>query len=169
MVSYRYDWQWEEAERLLVDLTRRAPGRSAPYILYADFLLRVGRQREALKQNFRAIEISPINLATHSRLAATYYWTRQYHAAIRQVRGALRLDPEHPFNRHRLAEYLSITGRHEEALREMQSALSRNPGDPHFIGVLGYIQGISGRTDAAERTLTRLRRESRQHYVCPPI
>ncbi len=165
MVSYLYDWEWERAERLFVDLKRRAPERLSPSVLYADLLLRSGRPGEALQQNIRAKELAPMNLAAQSRLSSTYYWTRDYDAAIREVTSALRVKADHAFNRHRLAEFLAITGRYEEALAEIQAALSQEPGDPHFIGVLGYIQGRSGRTNAAERTLTRLRRESRQRYV----
>ena len=165
LVSYLYDWEWARAERLFVELKRRAPEHLSPSVLYADFLLRTGRPDEALQQNIRARELAPNNLATQSRLSSTYYWTRDYDAAIREVTSALLVKPNHAFNRHRMAEFLAITGRYDEALSEIQSALSQEPGDPHFIGILGYIEGRSGRTETAERTVARLRREARQRYV----
>ena len=165
LVSYLYDWEWARAERLFVELNRRAPEHLSPSVLYADFLLRTGRPDEALQQNIRARELAPNNLATQSRLSSTYYWTRDYDAAIREVTSALLVKPNHAFNRHRMAEFLAITGRYKEALLEIQAALSQEPGDPHFIGILGYIEGRSGRTETAERTVARLRREARQRYV----
>lgn len=167
MIKYLHEREWQEAEEILLRICALHPDWSTPHTLYADYLIRVGRSNEALAEIRLARNISPQNLATHSRLADIYFWARQYEKAIQQIESTLVLEPKHAVNHNRLGRYFSEVGRYEDAIGELQTALTLKSGNPSYVADLGYVYGVSGNEPLARQMLHRLHRASKHRYVSP--
>ena len=130
VLSWRFDWNWEAAERELNRAIALAPSYSCAHEDRAIFLGFIGRRGEALA------EIAKINQMDYGFSAAmaesvTYYELRDYTGLVEASKRGLLLDPEDAFLHYLLGVGDEATGKLPEAISEYQKAMKMWDG-PRF-------------------------------------
>src|SRR3989442_1263657 len=91
-IKARYDWNWAEAEKEYHRAIELNPNYAVTYYWYADLLMTLGRQAEALTQLKKAQELDPLSQTINADLGKPIFYERQYDRAMDHFRKALELD-----------------------------------------------------------------------------
>jgi TolB-like protein/DNA-binding winged helix-turn-helix (wHTH) protein/Flp pilus assembly protein TadD len=164
-VLYRYQWDWEGAEREFRRSLELDPNYAEGHRAYSVYLMTVRRHEEAVAEGRRARELSPLSPVINVELAAALRRVGRDDEAIQHVQRALEIDPK--FDRAYItlaAVYLGQgdTAKAVAALEKAASLSGREGG-----AWLGYLYGLSGRRREALAILAALEARSRKQYVTP--
>jgi TolB-like protein/DNA-binding winged helix-turn-helix (wHTH) protein len=164
-VLYRYDWDWEGAEREFRLSLELEPNYAEGHRAYAVYLMTVRRHEEALAEAQRARELSPLSLAINTELGLALVRLGRYDEAIEQLQKTLEIDPK--FGRVYQTLAFAYEGKGDWP-RAMEALVSR-PGSPQGRSNpwLGYAYGVSGRRREALEIMARLETVSHERYVSP--
>ena len=163
-----FDWNWTAAE----DSFRRAldldPNSATTHYRYAsEFLVSVGRTKEAVSEVERALEIEPLDSNMVANLARVYLYDGQRERAIEQARRAYEADPNFVIARLIYGLTLNATGGYAEAIALSEKELQINPNNQHMLLVAGYAYASTGRRADAQAIIERLNELSKTQYVIP--
>ncbi len=92
-VSMSYDWDLPAAEKELrraIELNANDP---TAHEWYCHLLIVEGRNAEALTEARQALDLDPVSPLFHTVLAETYYFRREYDAAIDEAQQVVKLHP----------------------------------------------------------------------------
>ncbi len=95
LVSNEYDWNWQEAERLLQRAIELDPSSSSAHSAYGVHLEKFGRYEESFAEGIRAVELDPLSLFMRANLGEFYYFARQYDRALEEAQEVLDMDPDY--------------------------------------------------------------------------
>ena len=126
-VHMYYDWDWAAAEREFRQALSLNPSSATTYQWYAVFLtarMRPGEARDAIE---RAHSLDPLSPAIATDVGFQLYYTRQYDAAVVQLKGVLAAAPGFRWPTSGLAA--RISSRTCSAKRS-RSSRPRNAGCP---------------------------------------
>ena len=165
--KWKYDWDWEGAERDFKRAIELNPGYALARQFYASFLATVGRPAEAIEEAQRTQKLEPLSAIINADLAWNYYLARQPDQAIEQLRRTLELDPNF-FPAYR---YLGLAyeekGMYAEAIAELHKAVKLSDGSPQMKATLAHAYAMAGRTAEARKILAELQEAARGRYVSP--
>ncbi|HWN98871.1 MAG TPA: protein kinase, partial [Blastocatellia bacterium] len=163
---FRGDWKWTDAEREF-KLALRLNSKSAQaHQWYANLLVALGRDDEAITQAKQAQESDSTSLIIRSHLGFVYFFQHRYDDAIAECQKVLELDPSF-FAAHRyLGQSYAQKGKYDLAISEFQRAVSAN-GSPQMRAELGYAYGRAGKKDEAQKILAALQDPSAEGYISP--
>ncbi len=85
--------RYQDAERLLLTLTREHPELSGPYANLGIVYLRLGKLPEAEESLKKAIEVNPDHAAYHNQLGIVYRQSGQLDKARESYARAIQIDP----------------------------------------------------------------------------
>jgi tetratricopeptide (TPR) repeat protein len=107
------------------------PDSFEPTVNLGGVMLGLGRPREALELNRKAVELRPKDALANAQLGMTYFELRDYDEAELYLETAKRADPAH-FSQPQLylAEIHIRRGNHNDAVRELKDLLARRPDGP---------------------------------------
>jgi tetratricopeptide (TPR) repeat protein len=164
-VLYRYQWDWEGAEREFQRSLELDPNYAEGHRAYAIYLLTVRRNEEALAEARRARELSPLSPIINVELGAALVRVGRYDEAIQQAHKALEIDPQFARAYTALAAAYEGQGDRPKAVAALEQAasLSGRAGSAWQ----GYLYGVSGRRREAVAILAALEERSRNQYVSP--
>jgi tetratricopeptide (TPR) repeat protein len=161
-VSWRYDWDWQKAEREVRRAIDLNPNSASVHATFCYFLSSMGRHREALREQLTAEELdplSPIIDVGHGRLL--YFW-RRYDEAIARYQKTLELDPHFAMAHAHLGQAYLRRARLDEALASCRKAGELDSTwDP--IG-LAAVYASLGSSVEAWRILEKLKQEAERGY-----
>jgi tetratricopeptide (TPR) repeat protein len=165
VLSWRFDWDWDAAEREFNRAIALAPSYSCAHEDRAIFLGFIGRRAEALA------EIAKINQMDYGFSAAmaesvTYYELRDYPGLVEASKRGLLLDPEDAFLHYLLGVGYEATGKLPEAVSEYQKAMKMWDG-PSAAVALAHAYSALGKKTEADKLLRDLERKSKETYVLP--
>jgi TolB-like protein/DNA-binding winged helix-turn-helix (wHTH) protein/Flp pilus assembly protein TadD len=166
VLSWRFDWNWDAAEREFNRAIALAPSYSCAHEDRAMFLGFIGRRDEALA------EIAKINQLDYSFTSAgvetaTYYELRDYPNLIESSKRGLLLDPNDWSQHFNLGVGYEATGKVQEAIPEYQKAVQFSKG---FLGpavALAHAYSTAGKKAEAEKILRDLERKAKQTSASP--
>lgn len=92
-VQFRFDWNWDDAEREYKRGAELGPNDADAHASYALFLALMGRFDEAMAEAGRAKELDPLSPNVSNDLAWVYAWSRRWDEAIVESQRTLHLDP----------------------------------------------------------------------------
>jgi tetratricopeptide (TPR) repeat protein len=92
-VLYKFDWNWEEAERHFRRAVQLDPNYALAHHWFGEFLILRGRSDQGLSELRRAESLAPLSLPIKNDLARGLYRTRHYDEAITEAKHVLDLDP----------------------------------------------------------------------------
>jgi TolB-like protein/DNA-binding winged helix-turn-helix (wHTH) protein/Tfp pilus assembly protein PilF len=164
-VLYRYQWDWEGAEREFQRSLELDPNYAEGHRAYAVYLLTVRRHEEAVAEGRRAQELSPLSPVVDVELAGALRRVGRYEEAIQHVHRALEIDPKFDRAYVTLASVYLGQGDVPKAVAALEKAASLTGREGGAW--LGYLYGISGRRREALAILAALEERSRTHYVTP--
>ncbi len=168
VLSWRYERDWDAAEREFTRAIELAPSYSCAHEDHAQFLGLRDRRTEALAEVAKSLELdqSPSSALTE---AGVYYQLRDYPALVEASRRGVLSNPKEWLEHYYLGIGYEGTGKKLEAVAEYQKALELSAGDQDAEAALahGYV-GIGRRADA-ERILQDLNQKSKSSYVSPYV
>jgi TolB-like protein/DNA-binding winged helix-turn-helix (wHTH) protein/Tfp pilus assembly protein PilF len=165
LLSWRFDWDWDAADREFNRAIALAPSYSCAHEDRAIFLAFAGRRAEALA------EIAKINqmdygLSSAMTESVTYYELRDYSGLIEATKRGLLLDPEDAFLHYLLGVGYEATRKLPEAISEYQKAIKMWDG-PSASVALAHAYSAAGRKAEANKILRDLQRKSKETLASP--
>ena len=164
-VKFRYDWDFESAEREFKHAIRLNPKDATAHQRYAEFLSLVGRQKEALDELNKARKIDPRSLPINTAFGTLAYYSHDYPEAIRQLKNTLEIDDEFPVVYTRLGLAYEQQGDTEDAVLSFLRARSLTPANKEKTATLRKAFSGQGRDAFWREYLSQLNSESKVHYV----
>ena len=168
MVKFRFEWDWEGAEKHLKRAIEFNRGYYVAYYLYTVYLLVLGRFDEAFREATMARQLSPLSPDVHFSLGLLLYASGQNEEAIEHLRNTVAMDVKFPLPHLVLGLTFGRKGRFDEAIAEFKQALTIAGPRPLWSGYLGQVYALAGKTEDAVEILHELRAASRHSYV-PPV
>jgi TolB-like protein/Flp pilus assembly protein TadD len=168
MVKFRFEWDWEGAEKEFKRAIELDRGDSVAHYLYAIYLLVLGRFDEAFTEAKIARQLSPLSPDMHFVLGLLLYASSQNEEAIEQLRETVAMDARFPLSYVVLGLTFGRKGRFEEAIDEFKQALTIAGARPLWSGFLGQVYAAAGKTADAVEVLHELRAVAARRYV-PPV
>jgi eukaryotic-like serine/threonine-protein kinase len=157
LVKFRYDWDWEGAEREFRRAIEANPNSTVAHHYYSHDLQIMGRTEEALAESKRWIELDPFSPTAYEHFGWQNVGLRRYDEGIQALRKALQLDPNFHEAIHSLGWAYLQKGMLAEAIAQFTRAIELSPHNPRDLAGLGHAYALSGRRDEALKILKELK------------
>jgi TolB-like protein/DNA-binding winged helix-turn-helix (wHTH) protein/Flp pilus assembly protein TadD len=165
VLSSRFDWDWDTADREFNRAIALAPSYSCAHEDRAIFLASIGRRAEALTE-IAKIDQLDYGFGAARTESTTYYQLRDYPGLIEASRRALLVDPRDGFQHYTLGVGYEGTGKVQEAISEYQKAIQMS-GGPQSVVALAHAYSTAGKKAEAEKILHDLERKSKDTAASP--
>ncbi len=155
-----YDWDLAAAEKELQRAIELNPNDSTSHEWYAHLLIVEGRNGEALAEARRSLDLSPVSPLFHTVLAETYYYGRNYDAAIERAQQVVNLHPDYLLAQFWLGSAYREKKMYAQAVQTFDRARKLSGDNPAMVMAYGHAQAIAGNAAearAALHTLEQLR------------
>ena len=166
LMSWRFDWNWEAAERNFNRAIALAPSYSCAHEDRAVYLSFLGQRAEALAEIEKSNSIDPGPSSAMTESAAQYQM-RNYEALVDASRREVAANPNEWTGHYNLAVGYVGTGKLLEAISEYQKAVETSDGNPDAVASLAHAYAVIGRRAQAEKILHDLEHKSKSVYVSP--
>jgi TolB-like protein/DNA-binding winged helix-turn-helix (wHTH) protein/Tfp pilus assembly protein PilF len=93
--AYTQQWQWQAADREFRRGLELDPNDALGRQWYSNYLLTLGRFREAINEQEHARSVDPFSPLINANLAKAFYYARQFDHAIMQAQETLKLDSKY--------------------------------------------------------------------------
>ena len=154
-----YEWDWEGAEKEFKRALELNPNYPTAHQWYAEYLVRMGRFDEALKEINKAQEFDPLSLIISAYKGFIFLYIRDYDKALQQVQKTLNINPNfRPAILYRGLIYIE-QGKYEEGIRDCE-VVNNSVG-------LGIAFAKMGKIAEAQQLLENMINISSQAYVSP--
>jgi TolB-like protein/tRNA A-37 threonylcarbamoyl transferase component Bud32/Flp pilus assembly protein TadD len=156
-LKFRYDWDWNAADKGFRRAIELNPSLTDALSLYARFRAAQGRVDEALQEAERARQLDPMSPDAALVVGLMHFYGRQYGRAEEELQAALSLDARFARTYALLGRVYEAQGRYDEALEVTRRALALTDGGPAgWQSHVPRIQALAGRTDLARQGLSDL-------------
>ncbi len=166
-VLWLHDWQWPEAQMEF----QRALELNACYATanhyYAECLMTMGRNAEALTRMKKSLELDPLSLIINVAIGWAYYHGRQYDEAVAQLLRTSELDPNYPMTCWILGLVYRKTARYDLAIGAGEKAVNLSGGSPLMRAALAQTFATAGAAQEAIQILDELQQLAKERYVVP--
>jgi eukaryotic-like serine/threonine-protein kinase len=161
--SFSYDWDWPAAGRHFERALALNP--SASGMSYSTYLAALGRTDESLAEAKRSLDLDPLSLVIHLRMARALYMARRFDQAIEQCQKMLELDPNYPLAYWQMGQAELEKGMYREALSHLEKDSALTRGSPMALAYVGNVLARTGERSHALQVLEQLKSASKQKYV----
>ncbi len=162
-----HDWQWKEAQSEFKRSLELCPAYPTANHWYAEYMMTMGQQEEAIARMKDSQEIDPLSLIINVAVGWALYLTRQYDEAIEQLLRTVELDPNYCVTYWILGLAFRQTGCYELAITEGEKAVKLSGGSPLMRAALAHTLGVAGNKKEAILILDDLNKLATQKYVTP--
>jgi Flp pilus assembly protein TadD len=157
LLSWRFEWDWDAAEREFNQAIALAPSYSCAHEDRSVYLSFIGRRAEALAEIAKSKEMDPGPSSAMAESAA-YYQLRDYAGLVEASRRGVVSNPNEWTQHANLGVGYEGTGKLLEAISEYQKAVEMSGGDQDATASLAHAYAMIGRRAEAERILLDLER-----------
>lgn len=166
VLNWRYDWNWDAAEREFNQALLLAPSYSCAHEDHSQFLSLLGRRAHAIAELQKSIEMDP---STSSALteAGAYFLLRDFPKLVEASRRGVAAHPKEWLEHYYLGIGYEGTGKRLEAISEYQMAIEMSEGDQDAIASLAHAYAEMGKRAEAEKILHDLQTKAKTAYVSP--
>jgi len=158
LVTWSYEWNWDEAQTSCQKSISLAPGSAAAHHLYALYQASMGRRQESLSEMRLALSQDPLSPIINANLAWCFYLAHDYNSAIQQARETLDLHPDFAVAHEYLGQAYAEEMKTDEALAEFQQA---SLTEPSRLSLMAYAYGRSGRKTQGHQVVQQLRKDEK--------
>ncbi len=130
-----------------------------------DILSPSGRDKQAIAEYRRALELDPLSMAINTMFGAILYWAGENDQAVAQLQKTIEMDRTLPIAHFWLGRVYMKKKRFQEAIEEFQKAVTLSGSHPLFVASLGSGYAVSGDTADAAKMLAQLTQLSTHRYV----
>ena len=167
MISLKYDWDFEEAERQFRRATDLNPSYAQGFLWYSLYYEVTGQTGEAIAKARRARDLNPLSLAANMNLAQQYYRAGRHGEAVQQLEKVLELNPNFWGAHWILGDIHQQEGSYREAIAALSKAAFLSDNNPVSLGSLGFTYGRAGEEKLARAMLAGLEELAEERYVSP--
>jgi TolB-like protein/Tfp pilus assembly protein PilF len=161
-----HDWDWVELEKEFRQAVELDPGYAIAQYWYSEYLMAMGRTREALSRVEQSWELDPLNSVINASVGMIRYLAHDYDGALVALRRGLEIDPTHYVSYLRVGLVCLQRNRPNEAIDAMHQAVTHSGGSTEALAGLAQAHAVTGDKLAAERILKQLD-EGGHRYVSP--
>lgn len=165
-MKMRWALDYAGAEEDLRRIVAADPHNSIALATYAYLLQSLGRFDESLALRSRALEVDPLNPASHWGIANAYLTARDWRTARKKIEQLLEMQPRHHQANIGMIRVLIAEQNHGEAVR-FARALNEWDARPLNRAFLGYALATNGQREEALSILQELRTPSAERFVSP--
>lgn len=166
LISLRYDWDWERAERELRRATELNPNYAPAHHWYAVYLASQGHHEESVEESRRALFLDPLSLMINTLLGFHLYVARRYEEASAQFRATLELDSDFIYALTGISESYLREGKIEQAQAQAERACVLAGRDSiHTLTFHAYMCAEVGRVGEARGLLGELLVRAAREFV----
>lgn len=156
-IAFRYEWNWEEAERNFLRAIEINPSLGMAHHDYSWFLVSMGRVDEGIEQMKLAQRLDPLSPLANSDVGWVYLMARRYDEAIEQIKRTLEIEPRFGSALACLERAYTLKGQHREALEVLlretgQESAVIQPNDPQQAVKAVYRERLERRLESMEKT-----------------
>jgi len=169
-IKMAWEWDWAGADAAYRKALELQPNNTRIHYYYSQFLASMLRFDEAVSNQHRAVELSPLSRRAQRNLGWVYWATRRYEEAATQLSKHIARYPDAIVGRMILSWTYSLMGRTADGVVVAEEARDLHPApddDPVLLMTLAGAYGFSGNTEDAEDVLQRLEELRRTRYVSP--
>ncbi len=167
MISLKYDWEFEEAERHFRRATDLNPSYAQGFLWYSLYYEVTGQTGEAIAKAQRARDLDPLALGANLNLAQQYYRADRHDEAVQQLEKVLELSPNFWAAHWILGDIYQQKGIYKEAVAALSKAALFSDNNPASLGSLGFTYGGAGEEKLARAMLADLEEMAQERYVSP--
>jgi TolB-like protein/Tfp pilus assembly protein PilF len=161
-----HDWDWVGLESDFRQAVELDPGYAIAHYWYAEYLMAMGRTREAVGRVEHAWELDPLNSVINASVGMIRYLAHDYDGALIALRRALEIDPTHYVSYLRMGLVCLQKNLPNEAIDAMQQAVIHSGGSTEALAGLAQAHAVTGNKLAMERFAKELG-ETGDRYVSP--
>ena len=166
-VLWLHDWKWQEAQAEFQRSLELNPTYPTANHWYAEYVMTMGRQVEAIAKMKNSQELDPLSLIINVAIGWASYMARRYDEALEQLLRTVELEPNYPVTYWILGLLYRKTGRYELAISVGEKGVNLSGGSPLMRAALAHTLGESGRGQEALQRLEDLRKLAKHKYVAP--
>jgi tetratricopeptide (TPR) repeat protein len=155
-IKFRYEWNWEEAEREFLRAIEINPSLGIAHHDYAWFLVAMERFDEGIEHMKVAQRLDPLSPLANSDVGWVYLMARRYDEAVDQINRTLELEPAFGGALACLERAYTLKGQHREALETLLKEIGdgggrARDGDPAQSMKSLYRTRLERRLEAMKR------------------
>jgi TolB-like protein/tetratricopeptide (TPR) repeat protein len=166
-ISWRYDWDWQTAEKEILHALELCPNDSRLHWHFAGYRATNGRIAEARAEVARTRELDPIQSEPFVGEAVINYHLRNYKALIEIGRAFVAHNSNEWLAHYWLGVGYEGSGETPQAIPEYQKAVELSQGDSDTTAALAHAYAAAGRKADAQKILHKWLRQSETSYVSP--
>jgi DNA-binding winged helix-turn-helix (wHTH) protein/Tfp pilus assembly protein PilF len=166
VIKMQYDWDFAGADREFARALELNPDHTDARMLRGWLRMAEGRLTDAQADIQGAVDDDPSNEINLWSLGLSFYFARQYEAAIEQFRRAIAVEPRSYWAHLSLGWTYERQGRVAEAIEVLEQA-RRLMDTPQVVAALVHAQAAAGRQAEAQATMTSLLDYAKRKYVSP--
>jgi len=167
-VNAMYEWDWPAAERNFRRSLMLDPNNANTHHWFGtDYLMVVGRKREALAEAGRARQLDPLSALISAGYGQALYRIGRLDESAALLRDVLSIDPGFLLGKQWLGATYLRQGRTADAVPLLERSI--DPSVRHSVDVafLGFAYAKAGRRRDAEALLRELMDRRSKRYVSP--
>jgi TolB-like protein/Tfp pilus assembly protein PilF len=161
-----HDWDWVGLESDFRQAVELDPGYAIAHYWYAEYLMAMGRTREAVSRVDHAWKLDPLNSVINASVGMIRYLAHDYDGALVALRRGLEIDPTHYVSYLRMGLVCLQKNLPGEAIDAMRQAVMHSGGSTEALAGLAQAHAVMGDKLATERIVKELG-ESAHRYVSP--
>lgn len=166
VLNWRYNWDWDAAERELNQAINLAPSYSCAHEDRAEYLAFRGRRGEARAEIARSLELDQSVSSSLTELGVNYL-LRDFEGLLAASRRGVASNPNEWLEHYYLGIGYEGTGKPMEAISEYQKAVEMSDGEEGATARLAYVYAGVGRSAETRKVLHDLEQQSKSQYVSP--
>jgi TolB-like protein len=160
-----HDWDWVGLESEFRQAVELDPGYAIAHYWYAEYLMTMGRTREALGRVEHSWELDPLNSVINASVGMIRYLAHDYDGALAALRRGLEIDPTHYVSYLRVGLVCLQKNLPNEAIDAMRQAVMHSGGSTEALAGLAQAHAVTGDKLAMERIVKEL--GDNRRYVSP--
>lgn len=155
-----FDWDWATAETEFKRAIELNPGYATAHQWYADHLIEMGRDSEAIAEMRKAENLDPLSLIISADMAGILLVAHLDDEAVEQSRRTLAMDPNFAIAHLEIGQAFIQKHSYNEAIAEFRRAIELSGGSTSCVSNLAYAYAVSNRRSEAVKILDNVKMRS---------
>lgn len=161
-----HDWDWVGLENDFRRAVELDPGYAFAHYWYSEYLMAMGRTREAVSSVLRSLELDPLNSAINASVGMIRYLAHDYDGALAALRRGLEIDPTHYVSHLRVGLAHLQKRQPNEAIAAMRLAVTHSGGSTEALAGLAQAHAVAGDKQITEKIVQEFGKGGHR-YVSP--